>query len=67
MNGDAIRLSQVIINLVGNAIKFTQKGKVELRVTKIDETDNKVNLLFEIEDTGQGIPIEKQENIFDMY
>lgn len=64
---DVIRFNQVINNLVSNAIKFTKKGNVTLRIKKINQTVNKVNLLTEIIDTGIGIPEDKQEAIWEAF
>jgi PAS domain S-box-containing protein len=68
LRGDALRLSQVLINLVGNAIKFTERGEVSLSVKQIigDEPD-KVRLAFAVSDTGIGIPTEKQRHIFSPF
>ncbi|MBR6273933.1 MAG: response regulator [Lachnospiraceae bacterium] len=58
--GDDVRISQVIMNLLTNAVKYTEKGSVILRVTKKERTDEKVTLLVEVEDTGIGI---KEEDL----
>ncbi|MBR0133205.1 MAG: response regulator [Lachnospiraceae bacterium] len=58
--GDDVRISQVIMNLLTNAVKYTEKGRVILRVTKKERTDEKVTLLVEVEDTGIGI---KEEDL----
>ena len=64
---DAVRLSQVITNLVGNAIKFTDRGQVELKVV-VDQLINEgVQLHFYVRDTGIGIPAEKQRSIFEAF
>ncbi len=65
--GDPNRLRQVVLNLVDNAIKFTQQGEVIAQVTgqKISETD--ALLLFAVKDTGIGIPTDKQRRIFNPY
>ena len=65
--GDPTKLSQVLINLLNNAIKFSKNGKVWLTINKTSEDKDEVVLFFEIEDNGIGIPIEKQENIFDSF
>ena len=57
--GDPVRLNQVIINLVGNAIKFTEQGEVVLEVTAESVTDDEVVLHFVVRDTGIGIPADK--------
>jgi two-component system sensor histidine kinase/response regulator len=64
--GDAGRLRQVILNLVGNAIKFTDEGEVvvDVRVCSDPASDGQVNLCFEVRDTGIGIPKDKQAKIF---
>lgn len=65
--GDQQRLRQVLINLVGNAIKFTEKGYVELRVTCAqDEAENEV-ICFEVIDTGPGMTSEFQSHIFERF
>jgi PAS domain S-box-containing protein len=63
--GDPTRLNQILLNLMGNAIKFTEKGGVSLRVSLVSELDNLVKLKFEISDTGIGIPAEKLSYIFE--
>ncbi|NVJ52106.1 MAG: response regulator, partial [Campylobacteraceae bacterium] len=61
---DGIRLRQVLSNLLANAIKFTQEGKVSLNITLLEEKENKSKIRFEIEDSGIGIPKEKLKNVF---
>jgi signal transduction histidine kinase len=61
---DPLRLRQVLLNLVGNAIKFTEAGSVEMDATVDSQNENKVTLRFAVRDTGPGIPMEKQELIF---
>ncbi|MEL1242224.1 PAS domain S-box protein [Flavobacterium flavipallidum] len=62
---DALRLKQIIVNLIGNAIKFTQKGRIELEVkTELPLEENFVNLIFSVKDTGIGIKEENQAKIF---
>jgi PAS domain S-box-containing protein len=65
--GDAGRLRQVIVNLVGNAIKFTEAGKVALAVEKRDSTAEDLCLQFTVTDTGIGIPLEKQQIVFNAF
>ncbi len=65
--GDPHRLRQVIVNLVGNAIKFTEQGEVVLSVETERRTKSDVRLHFSVSDTGIGIPAEKQMMIFDAF
>ena len=65
--GDPLMISQILINLVGNAVKFTRDGEVFVRVQKIKEDDHNISLHFEIEDTGEGISKKKQKNIFQNF
>jgi signal transduction histidine kinase len=65
--GDRDRLLQVLINLVGNAIKFTDKGRVVLTVDHVETTADGDRLLFEVQDTGIGIPAESQAMVFEMF
>ena len=65
--GDPGRLRQVIVNLIGNAVKFTSEGEILLGVEKISETDDAVTLHFSVKDTGIGIPSEKQKTIFEAF
>jgi len=65
--GDPGRLRQVLTNLLGNAIKFTEEGEVTLGVEKLKENDTNVTLRMEVQDTGVGIAPEKLETIFDEF
>jgi signal transduction histidine kinase/DNA-binding response OmpR family regulator len=65
--GDPGRLRQVIVNLVGNAIKFTEKGEVILTVQTESRTRENIQLHFTVSDTGIGIPAEKQAAIFEAF
>ncbi len=67
LRGDSLHLRQVIINLVGNAIKFTVRGVVELRVTTISQDETSTRLRFEIADTGIGIAPASQQAIFESF
>lgn len=64
---DRVRLSQVINNLVHNAIKFTEKGSVTLNVREVARTEHEVTLDFEVADTGIGIPKKDQAGIFEIF
>ncbi|KAB8152737.1 response regulator [Kordia sp. TARA_039_SRF] len=65
--GDSLKISQILINLISNAIKFTKKGTIRLSVEKVAETEHDVQLHFCVQDTGIGIPKEKQEKVFEMF
>jgi len=67
LKGDPGRLRQIIINLIGNSIKFTDKGEVVLTVDVKSETEKKAELIFTVSDTGIGIPADKLEVIFDTF
>jgi len=64
---DEHRLSQITTNLISNAIKFTNKGSVHLSVEVLIQSNSSVKLKFKVEDTGIGIPVEKQSIIFNKY
>ncbi len=63
--GDAMRLQQILINLCGNAIKFTAAGEVALRVCRAADSDTPLTLAFTVADTGIGIPADQCARIFD--
>lgn len=65
--GDPLRVRQIIINLVGNAIKFTPSGHVVVELSVEDESDDEISVKFKVEDTGIGISREKQEEIFSPF
>ena len=65
--GDPTKLSQILINLINNAIKFTKNGDVWLTIKQIEEHDEKIKLAFTIKDNGIGIPKEKIATIFDSF
>jgi signal transduction histidine kinase/AmiR/NasT family two-component response regulator len=62
--GDPVRLRQILLNLLGNSIKFTEKGEVSLTVTKEVETAKQIRLRFTVKDSGIGISPETQQNLF---
>ncbi|MGH8517826.1 MAG: response regulator, partial [Panacagrimonas sp.] len=62
--GDALRLEQVLVNLVGNAIKFTERGEVEVSVRALARTAQHVRLEFSVRDTGIGLTREQQDRLF---
>jgi two-component system, sensor histidine kinase and response regulator len=65
--GDSFRLRQILLNLIGNAIKFTEQGSVELRVEPIMVSDSVIKVIFSITDTGIGISPEKRLAVFDAF
>lgn len=65
--GDNTRLYQILINLLGNAVKFTEKGEVKLKLDLVDENKKFVKVRFEVSDTGIGIPADKIDDIFNSY
>ncbi|NPD85159.1 response regulator [Lentimicrobium sp. L6] len=67
MNGDILRIKQIIINLVNNAIKFTQEGGITLEIKEENCNDGKHCILFEVIDTGIGISIDNQKKLFKSF
>ena len=67
LRGDPLRLGQVLINLAGNAAKFTSKGTVAIRVTASEESEHDMLLRFEVEDSGIGIAAEDQQRLFTAF
>ena len=65
--GDPNRLVQMLVNLLGNAFKFTEKGKIALGVSMLIQVEKNVRLLFKVEDTGAGIPVSKLKEIFKRF
>jgi two-component system sensor histidine kinase/response regulator len=67
LSGDPGRLRQILMNLAGNAVKFTERGEVVIGVELKEETEDGARLLFTITDTGIGIPKEKQAKVFESF
>jgi signal transduction histidine kinase len=67
VQGDPTRLRQVVVNLVGNAIKFTTIGEVVLRVDRGESAEDDALLHFSVRDTGVGVPFDKQQTIFEAF
>ncbi len=67
LSGDPVRLHQIILNLISNAVKFTEHGSIALRVKLLKEDVQKVTIEFSISDTGIGIPEGKTESIFENF
>ncbi len=67
LTGDAARLQQVLLNLVGNAIKFTERGRVDVDVHVVRATWTGMDLVFTVRDTGIGIPPERQAAVFESF
>lgn len=67
LRGDALHLLQVIINLLGNSIKFTDQGSVELRVSTLNQNSTSTRIRFEVIDTGIGIAASAQQTIFERF
>jgi signal transduction histidine kinase/DNA-binding response OmpR family regulator len=67
VRGDPGRLRQILVNLLGNAIKFTKQGEIALRVTTEPSTREDVVLHFSVRDTGVGIPLDRQSRIFEAF
>jgi signal transduction histidine kinase len=65
--GDAIRIRQVVINLIGNAIKFTERGGITVSVRCLEKTQDAVSLVLEVRDTGIGIAADKLELVFEKF
>ena len=67
VRGDSVRLRQVMLNLLGNAVKFTERGEVRLLAKVVNRGIDRSEMVFEISDTGPGIPVEQQNTIFDAF
>ncbi|MBF0382055.1 MAG: response regulator [Magnetococcales bacterium] len=67
LNGDSLRLEQVLLNLIGNALKFTLQGEIEVRVKTVKEYLDQVTLEFSVRDTGIGMSKEQLDNLFQAF
>jgi len=67
LRGDPGRLRQVLNNLAGNALKFTDKGEIAVRASLVSETEDDALIRFSVKDTGIGIPADKQETLFEKF
>lgn len=65
--GDALRLGQILINFCANAVKFTDQGSISVNAFKVRDWEGRVEVLFEVQDTGIGIPAEKQNQLFQPF
>lgn len=67
LKGNSVRLSQILMNLIGNACKFTEKGVIDINIKTLEQDHNKVKLQFIIKDTGPGIEKDKLSQIFNEF
>lgn len=67
VTGDTVRVNQILTNLISNAVKFTEKGGVTIELENKNETNEKIEIVFKIIDTGIGIPKDKLGNIFESF
>ncbi|MDP1604624.1 MAG: ATP-binding protein [Legionella sp.] len=65
--GDKMKLHRILLNLAGNAIKFTEEGHIELNASLLSKMEDTVTIEFEVKDTGIGIPDELQDKVFDRF
>ncbi|MBI4740516.1 MAG: response regulator [Betaproteobacteria bacterium] len=65
--GDATRLSQILVNYLGNAVKFTERGGIVLRARKLEETEGTLLVRFEVQDSGIGIAADKLDQVFEAF
>jgi len=66
-HGDQLKISQILINLIGNSIKFTKDGDIWIRILKIKQNQSYYRIRLEVEDNGIGITKEKQENMYESF
>jgi len=67
LTGDAVRLTQILVNLLSNAVKFTEEGSIGVRISQIEQSNDRVRIRIVIKDTGIGISKEKQKTIFERF
>ena len=67
LRGDSGRIRQVLINLAGNAIKFTDQGEILIEVEAVEQSEQEITLLFAVKDTGIGIPNDRQDKLFEQF
>jgi signal transduction histidine kinase/ActR/RegA family two-component response regulator len=67
IRGNSVRLSQILMNLIGNACKFTESGKIHVIAELIESDDHNTSIEFSVHDTGIGIPEDKQDEIFEEF
>jgi PAS domain S-box-containing protein len=67
LSGDSVRLRQVLVNLIGNALKFTPKGEVSVSGELVRDVGERVVIQFSVSDTGIGIPLDRQKKIFEAF
>ncbi|WP_319559620.1 response regulator [Marispirochaeta sp.] len=67
LKGDPVRLRQIIVNLFNNAVKFTTEGEIVISVSLMEENDHEATLLFQVKDTGIGIPEDKLDRLFKVF
>ena len=64
LNGDSLRIGQILLNFIGNAVKFTERGGIALRARTLEERDGELKVRFEVEDSGIGMSAEQCERLF---
>ena len=64
LRGDPTRLRQALLNYAGNAVKFTERGRIAIRAVLLDDSDHRLRVRFEVQDTGIGIPQDQQARLF---
>ncbi|GAA0720161.1 ATP-binding protein [Aquimarina litoralis] len=67
LNVDSLRLSEILINLIGNASKFTENGKIWLRIILLNKEKDSIHIRYEVEDNGVGIPEDKKDFVFEKF